>query len=559
MRLPVALVPLRNGTFRHLWIASVIGWLGTWLQNTGAGWLMTSLAPEPFIVAMVQAATIMPVFLLALPGGALADIVDRRIFLLGTQIWTILAAILLAVLTLLHLMTAGWLLVLTFAIGIGSALTAPAWSAIVPELVPREDMVQAIALNGIGYNLTRAVGPAIAGFLILLGGSSLAFSMYAISILAVISALFSWRRNRRFTGLPREHFVSAMRAGMRFVRNTPAIQSAMVRTASYAIPASAPWALLPLYVRHDLGLGPGMYGLILGMMGVGGVTSGMLLPVVRAKLSRGATVVLCTLLSCAGMAVVGAFRHWIPAAFGMMLFGLGWTSAFATIQAAAQLVCPPWVRARALSLYQLAQNGALTLGSVAWGILGGEIGIARTFIAATVVGLILMAIARYFSIEAIVRATAPEAEQAAPLPEAPAPEFVPLLRKARGRIMEMAYYRVEPLQRIAFLRIMDELHHVRGRAGAVFWQVYEDVAHPEGWVEVWSMESWTDHLREAIRLSEDDKRLLAAVAAFQHEADRPSRYLAVDPHEYLHAHQSNPAKREKLSVVLPPKPELRLN
>src|SRR6201747_248866 len=379
MRLPAALVPLRNSTFRQLWIASVIGWLGTWLQNTGAGWLMTSLAPEPLIVAMVQAATIMPVFLLALPGGALADIVDRRIFLLATQIWTILAASLLAILTLCGLMTAVWLLVLTFAIGIGSALTAPAWSAIVPELVPREDMVQAIALNGIGYNLTRAIGPAIAGFLILLGGSSLAFSMYAISILAVISALFSWRRNRRFTGLPREHFVSAMRAGMRFVRNTPAIQSAMVRTASYAIPASAPWALLPLYVRHDLGLGPGMYGLILGMMGVGGVTSGMLLPVVRAKLSRGATVVICTLLSCAGMAVIGAFRHWIPASFGMLLFGLGWTSAFATIQAAAQLVCPPWVRARALSLYQLAQNGALTIGSFGWGWLRAHVRLSRTF------------------------------------------------------------------------------------------------------------------------------------------------------------------------------------
>src|SRR5580698_4377121 len=194
MRLPAALVPLRNNVFRRLWIASVVGWLGTWLQNTGAGWLMTSLAPEPFIVAMVQAATIMPVFLLALPGGALADIVDRRVFLLGTQIWTILAASLLAILTILHLMTAGWLLVLTFAIGIGTALTAPAWSAIVPELVPREDMVQAIALNGIGYNLTRAVGPAIAGFLILLGGSSLAFSMYAMSILVVIGALFSWHR-----------------------------------------------------------------------------------------------------------------------------------------------------------------------------------------------------------------------------------------------------------------------------------------------------------------------------------------------------------------------------
>ena len=404
MRLPAALVPLRNGTFRHLWIASVIGWLGTWLQNTGAGWLMTSLAPQPLIVAMVQAATIMPVFLLALPGGALADIVDRRVFLMGTQIWTILAATLLAILTLFHLMTAGWLLVLTFAIGIGSALTAPAWSAIVPELVPREDMVQAIALNGIGYNLTRAVGPAIGGFLILLGGSSLAFSMYAVSILAVISALFVWRRERRFTGLPREHFMSAMRAGMRFVRNTSAIQAAMVRTASYSIPASAPWALLPLYVRRDLDARPGHVRRDPGDDGDRRRHLRHAAADGARQASRGGTVVGCTLLSCAGMAVVGVSHHWIPAALGMLLFGLGWTSAFATIQAAAQLVCPPWVRARALSIYQLAQNGALTLGSFGWGWLGGQIGIPHTFLSAAGVGLVLMVIARFFSIEAIVRA-----------------------------------------------------------------------------------------------------------------------------------------------------------
>jgi MFS family permease len=551
MRLPAALVPLRNDTFRHLWAATVIGWLGTWMQNTGAGWLMTSLAPEPLIVAMVQAATIMPVFLLALPGGALADIVDRRIFLLGTQVWTIAAASLLAILTLFGVMTATWLLVLTFAIGIGSAMTNPAWNAVVPELVPREDMVQAIALNGIGYNLTRAVGPALGGFLILLGGSSLAFSAYAISIVAVIGALFVWRRERRFTGLPREHFVSAMRAGTRFVRNTPAIRAAMVRTASYSIPASAPWALLPLFVRRDLMLGPGMYGVILGMMGIGGVTSGMLLPMVRGKLSRGGTVVACTVLSCTGMAIVGVSSHWILASMGMWMFGLGWTAAFATIQASAQLVCPPWVRARALSIYQLAQNGALTIGSFGWGWLGGYIGIPRTFLTASVVGLLLMIVARYFSIEAIVRAPAAEAPLAAPMPEAPAAEFVPLLRNARGRVMEIAYYRVQPLQRVAFLKMMNELHHVRGRTGAVFWQVYEDVAHPEGWVEIWSMESWTDHLREATRLSDDDKRLLTAVAVFQHEADRPSRYLAVDPQDYLNAHAPNPPSRDKLMIGNP--------
>jgi MFS family permease len=530
MRLPPALVPLRNGTFRTLWFASVVVWLGTWLQNTGAGWLMTTLAPTPLIVAMVQAATIMPVFLLALPGGALADIVDRRVFLIGTQIWTVAAAMLLAALTLTGGMTAGWLLILTFAIGIGSALTAPAWSAIIPELVPREDLVGAITLNGIGYNLTRAIGPALAGFLILLGGSGLTFSMYAVSIFAVIGALIMWRRAKRFTGLPPEHFVSAMRAGMRFVRNTPAIQHAMIRTIAYSIPASAPWALLPLYVRRDLELGPGMYGVILGMMGVGGVTSGMLLPMVRGKLSRGATVVICSLFSCAGMAFVGLANHWALAAFGMLLFGVGWTSAYATIQAAAQLVCPPWVRARSLSIYQLAQNGALTIGSFGWGLVGGEIGLHRTFLVASAVGLILMLLARYARIEAITLVPLSGLAEPVQGPEAPAAELVGLLRDARGRLMETVHYRVAPEQRLEFLTMMRDVRQVRGRSGALFWQVYEDVAHPEGWLEVWSMESWTDHLREAMRLSDDDKQLLARLSVFQIATERPQRYLAVDPH-----------------------------
>ena len=504
---------------------------GHGLQNTGAGWLMTSLAPQPFIVAMVQAATIMPVFLLALPGGALADIVDRRLFLIAAQVWTILAATSLALLTLGHMTTAMLLLSLTFAIGIGSALTAPAWSAIVPELVPREDLVQAIALNGIGYNLTRAVGPALAGFLILLGGSSLAFSLYAVSIISVIAALVTWRRGRRFTGLPREHLLSAMRAGVRFVRNTPAVQFAMVRTIAYSIPASAPWALLPLLVRERLGLGPGMYGVILGMMGVGGVTSGMLLPLVRGRLDRDTTVLGCTLFSCAGILLLGLSRHWLPAAFAMLLFGIGWTSAYATIQAAAQLACPPWVRARALSIYQLAQNGALTAGSFAWGSLGGWVDMSNTLLVAGALGLCLIPLVRRCSINLTVERARPLAADTATVPEAPAAELVPLLRRVRGRVMETVHYRVQQEQRPEFLNAMAEVRKVRGRAGAMFWQLYEDVAHPEGWMEVWSMESWTDHLREVTRLSDDDRAVLARAGVFQCGGDgpRPARYIAVDP------------------------------
>jgi len=530
MALPTALVPLRNRTFRTLWGAGVIAWLGMWLQNTGAGWLMTTLAPDPLIVSMVQAATIMPVFLLAIPGGAMADIVDRRFFLIGCQVWTCLAAALLALLTLSGAMTASWLLILTFAIGIGTALNNPAWSAVVPELVPREDLVQAIALNGIGFNLTRAVGPALAGFLILLGGPSLAFSLYALSIGVVITALITWRRNvRHFTGLPREHLLSAMRAGMRFVKNTPAIRSAMMRTIAYSLPCAAPWGLLPLFVRQELGLGAGMYGVILGAMGAGGVASGMLLPKFRTRFSRGRTVLICTMSSCAGMALLSFAHHWTLAALGMLLFGMGWTSAYATMQASAQLACPPWVRARALSIYQLAQNGALTVGSFGWGWLAGHVGMPITLALAAGTGAALAVAALGFRIEAFVPPSVPAPSEHALAPEAPAAELVPLLRNARGRVMETAHYSVTAAERDAFMAIMREIRLLRGRTGAQFWQLYENVAHPEGWVEIWSMESWTDHLREAGRLSESDRAVLARAAAFQHEANRPARYLAVDP------------------------------
>jgi MFS family permease len=532
MTLPPALLPLRHRMFRMLWTANVVVWLGTWLQNTGAGWLMTSLDPNPIVVSMVQAATILPVFLLALPGGALADIVDRRLFLIVTQALTMVAASALAIMTLMHATTAWTLLVFTFLIGVGSALTAPAWSAAVPELVPRWDLVQAVALNGIGFNLARAVGPALAGFLVALAGSGLAFSLFALTFPAVIGTLLLWRRRPHSNSLPREHLVSAMRAGMRFVRNTPTMQSAMLRAFVYSIPAAAPWALLPLVVRQQLHLGAGMYGVILGLMGVGGVSSGMLLPRLRGYFSRSGIVLGASLFSCAGVAVLGLSRHWLPAAGGMLLFGLGWVAAYSTLQAAAQLSAPPWVRARSLAIYQLAQNGALTLGSFGWGWLGDMIGLSTALVVAAVVGAVLAGLVRGFTLEQTARA-APRDVMPPPEPEAPAPELVPVLQHASGRVMEMIHYRVRREERDVYLEAMEEVRLARRRAGALTWQLYEDVAHPEGWLEVWSVENWTDHLREITRLSSGDRAALGRVAVFQRDGGTPlpSRYLAVEtPH-----------------------------
>lgn len=530
-RLPSALAPLRHTAYRRLWGANVITSLGLWLQNTGAGWLMTSLAPVPLLVALVQVATILPTFLLALPGGALADIIDKRRFLIGTQLWTMTMAGLLAALTVAHLTTAWVLLGFTFAIGIGYALTAPAWNAIIPDLVPRGDLVQAIALGGIGFNLARALGPALAGILLLVGGAGLTFSLYTASFLAVLWALFVWRGRRRsqLVALPREHLLSAMRAGARFVRNTPAIRRAMIRCFAFALPAAAPWALLPLVVREQLHLGPGMFGLILGVMGAGGVTSGLLMPRVATLMSRGTMVFAASLVSCAGMALLGLSRHWTMAAGGMALFGIGWVAVFSLTQAAAQLACPAWVRARALAIYQLSYNGALTLGSVGWGVLGNRIGLASALLAAAALGGALAIVVRVFGLDTIAAKPFAGSEEPEAAPEAPAAELAPILVHDRRRILETIRYQVAAAQREEFLAVMAEIRGVRRRAGAISWGLYEDIAHPDGFLEAWAVESWTDHLREQTRQSGEDRGVLARSAAFQAPDYLPVRMLAVDP------------------------------
>ena len=528
MRAPAALLPLRHGVFRALWTANVVTALGTWMQNTGAGWLMTTLSPDAVSVSLVQAATIVPTFLLALPAGALADIVDRRRYLILTQVGAMAAAVLLTALTYAGAIEAAGLIALTFAIGVGSAMYQPAWGATVPEVVPRQDLVQAIALNGIGFNLARAAGPALGGVLLLFGGPALTFLLYAVSFLVGITVLTLWKRPAAGNTLPREHFISAMRAGMRFVRHTPAMRAAMIRAVAYFLPAAAVWGLLPLIVRQQLGLGAGSFGLLLGLMGVGGVTSGMLLPRFRG-VERGTTVFCASLVSCTGMALVAATHHWAPVALGMLLFGFGWVAASSTAQAAAQLAAPAWVRARALAIYQLSFNGALAAGSLLWGGLGAWFGLQQSMAVAASVSAILAVLVRRYRLDQTAAAPQLSAD-ALPMPEAPAPELAAALPRLPGRILETMRYRVAPRDRVAFLSAMEAVQHVRGRSGAVEWRLYEDVAHPDGWLETWSMENWTDHLRESIRLSDEDRRLLSVVSVFHDpDAPLPCRLISIDP------------------------------
>jgi len=530
MPLPAALTPLRHPAFRLLWLANLAANTGMWMQNTGAGWLMTSLAPSPLMVSLVQVAALLPVFLLAMPAGALADILDRRMFLLVTQGWMAAAALLLALLTWSGGLGAWGLLALTFALGMGTAAASPAWQATTPELVPRTDLTGAIVLNGIGFNLSRAVGPAIGGLLVALAGPQATFALNAAAFLIVIAALLAWRRDEPRRSLPKEHFISAMRAGLGFVRNSPPLRAATIRACVFFGFLAAIWGLLPLVVREGLHLGPEWYGATLAAMGVGAVSGGFALPAIRARLDRDRLVVAACIGGGACLALLGHASHPALALLAMAGFGLAWIAGASTLQAAAQLACPAWVRARALGIYQVATFGALALGTIGGGWAGEVLGLPAAlslFGAACGIGALAV---RRLSLEQAGSAAETATPGPPPAPEPADPVLVPLLTEER-RVLEVVRYAINPADRAAFLAAMAECRGVRLRSGALAWRLYEDVAHPECWVELWIAENWTEHLREAERLTDADRAALARAGSLHRGAAPPeaARYLNVMP------------------------------
>src|SRR5919109_1147626 len=288
--------PLAEPIFRALWIATVVSNIGTWMEDVGESWLMVSLTSSPMLVALVETAGSLPIVLLALPAGALADVVDRRRLLLITQIWMLASAAVLGIFTLAGMVTPWLLLLLTFTLGLGTAMNGPAWQAMIPELVPRDELPAAITLVGVAINVSRALGPALGGLFVSAAGSGVVFLLNAVSFLGVMAVIYRCRPALQRGGLPPEHIFGAMRAGLRYVRHAPELLAALVRTSVFILCASALWALLPLQARHALGLGSFGYGVLLGCIGTGAVAGAAFLPKVRSKVSNNLLVVAATLL-----------------------------------------------------------------------------------------------------------------------------------------------------------------------------------------------------------------------------------------------------------------------
>src|SRR6266446_3211128 len=463
--------PLRNTLFRNLWIASIVSNLGTWMHDVGAGWLMTSLSSSPLMVALVEAADSLPVMLLAMPAGALADIVDRRRLLIGVQIYFLFVISALAMLTWLELTTPWALLSFTFAVAVGTALAMPAWAAVVPELVPRDDLQSAIALNSIAINVSRAIGPAIAGVLVAAVGAWLVFALNALSCIGILVVLYGWRHERRKSSLPAERF------------------------------ASATWSLFPLIVRKELGRGPEVYGVLLACIGVGAVAGAMVLPRVRTKVSRDALVAGASALYALAALALAHVQNLALLMAAMLATGAAWISILSALQVSAQLTLPEWVRARGLAAFIVVFMGGMGLGSVLWGQVATVIGIPSALTAAAAGMAVAVALTWRFKLghHQVLDFTPTMAWAPPVLAENPEPDS--------GPVMVTIEYRVDPAKRVEFVAAMQEVRDMRRRNGAYYWELYHDSANPAHFVETFMDESWIEHLRQHERVSVADREI----------------------------------------------------
>jgi MFS family permease len=499
--------PLRNGLFRGLWIATIVSNVGTWMQDVGAGWLMTSLSSSPSLVALVEAADSIPVMLLAMPAGALADIIDRRRLLIGVQTDLMLVAGTLAVFTLLDLMTPWMLLGFIFALGVGTAMVMPAWSAIVPDLVRPDELQSAIALNSIAVNVSRAIGPAIAGVLVAAVGAWLVFLLNALSYIGIIAVLVRWRREHRKSTLPAERFMSAIRIGARFVTHTPALQVVLIRGAAFFVFASATWSLFPLIVRRELGRGPETYGLLLTCIGVGAVGGALVLPRLRAKFSRDVLVALASVLYALAALALAHVQSVSLLAIAMLATGVAWISILSALQVSAQLTLPPWVRARGLAAFVVVFMAGMALGSILWGQVATVVGIPATLTAAAAGMAVAIAVTWRFKLgEHQVLDFTPTMDWPLPiLAESPEPD-VP--------VMVTIEYRIRSDRRAEFVAAMQAVRQMRRRNGAYFWQLVHDSEDPTLYFECFMAESWVEHLRQHERASVADRHILDRAKAF---------------------------------------------
>jgi MFS family permease len=484
------------------------------MQDVSGAWLMTSLAPKPIMVALMQTASTLPIFLLSLPAGAMADVADRRRLLILFQLWMAVGAALLGLLTVGGLTTPLVLLVLTFVLQAGGALSGPAWQAIVPELVPRSDLQGAVALGAMGFNISRAVGPALGGLVAAIFGSGAVFLLNAVSFLGVVVVVYRWDRPAPESALPTERFMGAIRTGMRYVIHAPELHALLIRALLFAFCASALWGLLPLLARKELGLGSFGYGVMLGCLGTGAVVAALILPKVRQKFSAEQLAILAQLLFAMVLVGLALLHNVVLAGIAMGLGGVAWLSLFSTLTSGVQLAVPSWVRGRVMASYGIVFFGGLAGGSVLWGTVASFVDIpAALLIAALALGGALLFTMRY-------RLPAAENLDLRPSRRWTETERIAGPEHDRGPVLVTVEYRIDPPSAREFARAMQGMRRIRLRDGAIEWGLFHDTTDLGRYVEFFIVESWLDHLRQHERFTVSDRATAKLVQSF-HVGETP--------------------------------------
>jgi MFS family permease len=493
------------------------------MQDTAGTWLMVALTTSPLLIALMQTAASLPVLLLGLPAGATADILDRRRLLIFWQGWMLAAALALCVLALCGAISPWTLLVFTFLLNIGGAMNNPAWQAIVPELVPRAELPDAISINSAGFNLARALGPALGGLMVAAfasadKGAGAVFLLNALSFVAVIFILYSWQRTPLFkSALPSERLFGSMRSGLRYLRHAPPVQAVLLRAFVFTLFVSSVWALLAVVAQQNLHQGAMGYGILNGCLGVGAVAGAVSLAHIRRRFSADTIVTVASIVYACVLIVLGCVRNVPVIVLSLIVGGFAWTSTTSTFNVAVQLSVPAWVQARALGLYQMVFQGGMALGSALWGAVAEHLSTSKSLLCAALGLLITLPLTRRFH---LLRGTPPDLSPYAL--NRPAPEVVIELHPEAGPVMVTIHYRVRLADYAAFTQAIYAMRDVRMRDGAIRWGVFQDAADASHVTETFVVESWIDYLRQRERLTASDRIIRDRLWAL-HQGDAPPK------------------------------------
>ncbi|KQN78910.1 MFS transporter [Sphingomonas sp. Leaf62] len=507
--------PLSIPIFRAIWVASMASNFGGLIQSVGASWMMTSLAASPQMIALVQASTTLPIMLLSLWAGAVADNLDRRRVMLAAQGFMLTVSVALAVCAWMGLLSPWLLLSFTFLIGCGTAINGPAWQASVGDMVPRSVLPSAVALNSMGFNIARSVGPALGGAIVAVAGAAAAFLTNALSYIGLIAVLARWNPDYAPRTLPRETLGLAMAAGVRYVRMSPSLRTVLIRAALFGVAASAVPAMMPLVARDLVTGGPLTYGALLGAFG-GGAVIGALGSVRLRKRWAPERLVRVAATALASGAAIAAVSPVLPLTMAaLVLAGAGWVSALSTFNVSVQMAAPRWVVARALALYQMAAFGGMTIGSWLFGSVAEGSGVHIALLAAA--GVQMLGVVAGFKLPLRDIETASLAPRGWETPDTEVP-----VEARSGPVVVTIDYRIAPKDVVGFLNVMNERRRIRRRDGAHHWALLRDLNDPELWIERYHVSTWLEYIRHNQRRTEADHANSVALLAL-HRGDAPPR------------------------------------